>query len=57
MFEYLSVAIDLGNLKELNRFARAGWKVVTVIQDTQANFALLERRLKEPSNNRAELEV
>ena len=44
-YEYIRLAVDFGDLSELNRLSGIGWHVVAVVQDEHANWMLLEREL------------
>jgi len=46
-YEYIQMAIDLGDLDQLNRLSLAGFRVAAFIPDEQANFVLLEREVPE----------
>lgn len=44
-FEYIRLAVDLGDLGDLNALGSTGWHVVAWVPDEQCDYALLERRV------------
>lgn len=44
-YEYIRIALDMGDLKDLNSLSGVGWRVVAVVRQGGVDYALLERPL------------